>query len=37
MRVKELNFRLLEKSSVITRKIAWVFIEFKAELWKAMQ
>lgn len=32
MRVKELNFELLEKSSVIRRKITWVFIEFRTEI-----
>lgn len=37
MRAKELNCRLPEDSSVITRKITWVFIGFRMKIWKAMQ
>lgn len=35
MRVKEPNFRLLEKSSIIMRKITWVFIEFRTKIQKS--
>lgn len=37
MTVKELNFRLPVESCIITRKITWVFSEFRTKIWKAMQ